>query len=184
MHTAHLLPISPSMHCSWGGVPAWGCTCQGDVLARGDVPAQEVYLPGVCTSLGVYLAGGVPAQGLYLPRGCTCLGGGVPARCKSITLPQTLFAGGKNQPGTASTPLGIGIKEVQSTIKSTRHRLHTLTRSDKGETAHYEITMKCMSLLAFNIQFPSVPTMTLMKEGNTIHYEINQTQPPHHDSHG
>ena len=111
MHTAHLLPVSPSMYCSGDvlsqgvylpmeGVPAQGgctcpvgCTCPGGCTCLGGVPAlglclsrgctcQEVYLPGV------YLPGGVPAQG-------------VPAqvlvppvnrmtdRCKNITLPQT-----------------------------------------------------------------------------------------------
>ena len=50
MHTARLLPVSPSMHCSLGGVPGW-----------------------------VYLPGGVTVQGVYLPRGCTCPGG-VPAQ--------------------------------------------------------------------------------------------------------
>ena len=57
MHTTHLLPVSPSMHCSGGGVPAWGCTCPGQVyLPRGNFP-RGVYLPG-----GVYLPRG------YLPR--------------------------------------------------------------------------------------------------------------------
>ena len=74
-----------------------------------------VYLPTGFTYLGGYLPrGGVPAQGRgtcprvgYLPRGCTCLGVYLPRyspapvnrmtdRCKNITLPQTLFAGGKN----------------------------------------------------------------------------------------
>ena len=45
MRTARLLPISPSMNCSQGGLPAGGCTCWG-----------------------VYLLGVVPA------RGCTCWG--------------------------------------------------------------------------------------------------------------
>ena len=84
MRTARLLPISPSMHCSWGVyllegyLPEGGCTCPGDVPAWGDVPALGVYL----------LVGGVPAQGVYL------LVGGVPAQvppcgqtdtCKNIT---------------------------------------------------------------------------------------------------
>ena len=53
MCTARLLPVSPSMHCSWGegGVPVGG------------VPAREVYPPG-----------GVPARG-YLPGGVYLLGG-------------------------------------------------------------------------------------------------------------
>ena len=55
MHTTHLLPVSPNMHCSWlVFLPGW------------------VYLPKGCTCPGR----GVPAQGEggYLPRGCTCLG--------------------------------------------------------------------------------------------------------------
>ena len=79
MRAIRLLPVSPSMHCSWG-VPARGCTCLGGVPVQGGVPACGVYLPGGwgctcpggctspgrCTCLG---GGGVPAQ-----RGCTCLG--------------------------------------------------------------------------------------------------------------
>ena len=105
MHPARLLPVSPSMHCSRGVgvVPVLG----GCTWSQGDgVPG-----PGGCTwSLGVYLVGG----GVYLVRwvctwseGCTWSWGGVPAqvlppvnrmtnRCKNITLPQTSFAGGKN----------------------------------------------------------------------------------------
>ena len=113
MRTTHLLPVSPSMHCSWGvpaqglclsrevyllrrgvlaqgGVPGQeGCTCPGGVPAQGGVPARVVYLPR-----GVTCPGGVPAQGE-----CTCPGGvpawGVPAQvlprcgqtdtCKNIT---------------------------------------------------------------------------------------------------
>ena len=89
MRTAHLLPVSPSMHCS-GGVPAQGvylrrrCTCPGGCTC-----------PGVCTC----------------PGGCTCPGRGVPAQVLSplwtkflthafenISLPQTLFAAVKNRP--------------------------------------------------------------------------------------
>ena len=29
MRTARLLPVSPSMHCSWGGVPAVGVPARG-----------------------------------------------------------------------------------------------------------------------------------------------------------
>ena len=61
MRTAHLLLVSPSMHCSGG------CTCPGSV----GVPARGVYLPG-----GVYLPSGV----VYLPRGVVYLPGGVPAQ--------------------------------------------------------------------------------------------------------
>ena len=118
MHTAHLLPVSPSMHCSqgvylpWGtcpggvparGVPAQeGCTCQRGVTAWG-VPAQGVYLPK-----GVYLPGEVPARrvcpggylpgGVYLPGGCTCTGVYLPRyyptvnrmtdRCKILPCPR------------------------------------------------------------------------------------------------
>ena len=98
---------------AWGylprGVPAWGCTCPGDVLACGE---GHTCLGGTC--LGVYLLGylsrgstyleGVPAWG----SGSTCLGG-VPAQVlppswteflthatENITLPQTSFAGGNN----------------------------------------------------------------------------------------
>ena len=93
MRTAHLLPVSPSMHCS-GGWTCWGCTflgvyllgvylpgectCQGAVSAKGDVPATG------CTCWGVYPLGGVSASGVYLPRwvylpgGCTCQEGYLP----------------------------------------------------------------------------------------------------------
>ena len=121
MRTAHLLPVSPSMHCLGvylvrgmylvpGGVylPG-GCTCLGGAWSRG------------CTCLGVYLPGGVPAWGCTYPGGYLILAGtwswGVPApggTCPGtpppvnkildthfwkyylITLPRTSFAGGKN----------------------------------------------------------------------------------------
>ena len=60
------------MHC-WGMYLPAVCTClgvpaRGDVPAQGGVPAQRVYLPRV----------------VYLPRGCTCPGvylpGEVPAQ--------------------------------------------------------------------------------------------------------
>ena len=78
MHTAHLLPISPSMHCSRR------CTCLGGVPAQGGVLVQGVYLPGGylpsgnlpgcvpargCTCWWVYLPGGVHAWGVYPPGG-------------------------------------------------------------------------------------------------------------------
>ena len=60
IRTARLLPVSPSMRCFGGGVPA------GGVLAQG------VYLPGG------YLPGGTCPEwgGVYLPGG----GGGVPVQ--------------------------------------------------------------------------------------------------------
>ena len=61
MRTVRLLPVSPSMHCSWG-----------------------VYLPGgVPAGQGVYL----PGEGVYLPRGggCTCQG----VTCRGGTCPGT-----------------------------------------------------------------------------------------------
>ena len=63
MRTAHLLPISPGMHCSQGeGYLVWGV-----YPVPGGVPG-----PGGCTwSWGVYLVpGGVPGPG----------GGGVPGQ--------------------------------------------------------------------------------------------------------
>ena len=65
MHTARLLPVCPSMHCSGvylvlGGYLLGGCT----------------WSRGGCTwSWEVYLPGGVPARGVYLPGGCTWPGG-------------------------------------------------------------------------------------------------------------
>ena len=83
MRTARLLPVSPSMHCSPGVVPAWGvylpvgvyqprgCTCPEWVyLPRGMYLPGGLYLPrGVYLPGGVYLCGDVPARGVYLPRG-------------------------------------------------------------------------------------------------------------------
>ena len=103
MRTARLLPVSPSMHCSQGGVPAqWGCTCPGGgctwpgrgctcpggylprrVPAWGGLPAQGVYLPR-----GVYLRGGCTC-----PRGCTCQGG-VPAQGGGVPAQGCVPAGG------------------------------------------------------------------------------------------
>ena len=66
MRTTHLLPISPSMHCSWGVflpkgkyLPR-GCTCLRGVPAQGRVPARGCTYQG-STCQGVYLLG-VPAQ--------------------------------------------------------------------------------------------------------------------------
>ena len=87
MSTAHLLPVSPSMHCSGGGYLPGGCTCQGVSLVGG-VYLPGGYLPrgmGRCTCLE-----GVPAQkGVPALLGCTCLGG-VPAwgcTCPGVYLP-------------------------------------------------------------------------------------------------
>ena len=68
MRTARLLPVSPSMHLSWG-VYLPGGTCPG-----------RVYLPRGCTCLGVYLS-----RRCTCPEGCTYPGGwcaypGVPAQ--------------------------------------------------------------------------------------------------------
>ena len=62
MHTACLLPISPSMHCSWGSTWLGGVCTWSQIGVPG---------PGGCTwSWGVYLVpGGVPG-----PRGCTWSG--------------------------------------------------------------------------------------------------------------
>ena len=61
--TTCLLPISPSMHCSRGGVPAWvGYPCPGGV------PAWGVYLSrGLYLSRGYTCPGGVCLPGVYLP---------------------------------------------------------------------------------------------------------------------
>ena len=106
MRTTHLLPVSPSMHCSggctlpWrvylpggvylpkgvvpaqGGVPTRGCTCPGGVPAWGGCTYLGVYLPrGGVPAWGEYLSGSVPARGctcrgVYLPRRELCLLGG------------------------------------------------------------------------------------------------------------
>ena len=76
MHTARLLPVSPSMHCSGGwGVPGPRGVC----LVPGGVPG-----PGQCA----WSRGGV-----CLVPGGTCPGTAPPVnritdRCKNITLPQ------------------------------------------------------------------------------------------------
>ena len=121
MRTARLLPVSPSMHCSWGGVPgprgvpsSGGCTCLGGYLvSRGMylVPWGCTWSWG-CTCPGVHLVpGGCTCPGdAPGPGGCTCPWGvpgpgrgtcpGTPSvnrmtnRCKNINLPQTSFAGG------------------------------------------------------------------------------------------
>ena len=94
MRTAHLLPVSPSMHCS-GGCTCWGvylprgvylpirCTCPGVYLSRGLYLPIRCTCPGVYLSRGVYCPEGVPAQGMYLPRGW-----GVPAHRVGVYLPR------------------------------------------------------------------------------------------------
>ena len=105
--TACLLSVSPSMHCSVGGVPGpralpgprgdgpgpgrvylvGGCTWpQGGVPAQGSVSGPEVYL----------VLGCVPAQGGYLPRYSLRPVYRMTNRCKNIILPQTSFSGGNN----------------------------------------------------------------------------------------
>ena len=86
MRTACVLPVSPSMHCPPGGVPArGGFTCQGVSCQGGVPPGRGRTCPwGGCTCEGVYLWGGVPVrgctcEGVYLPWGCTCPGS-VPAQ--------------------------------------------------------------------------------------------------------
>ena len=80
MHTARLLPVSPSMHCS-GGVPGPRGVCtwsQGVYLVPGGVPSSGG-VPGLVGCVpapgGVYLVpgavylvpGGVPGPGRYCP---------------------------------------------------------------------------------------------------------------------
>ena len=113
MRTACLSPVSPSMHCS-GGVPAWsrGCTCLVlggcTCLVLGDTClVWGVYLPGLggvpAWSQGTVTAWshwGVPAWsgGVYLPRYSLPLWTEFLTHAsENITLPQTSFAGGKNQ---------------------------------------------------------------------------------------
>ena len=81
MRTARLLPVSPSMHSSGGGlvvylprgcvltggVPEVGVPARGGCTYLGDVTSQGVYLLGVYL-LGVYLGW------VYLPGGVYLLG--------------------------------------------------------------------------------------------------------------
>ena len=102
MHTAHLLTISPSMHCT-GGVPALGGCLLGGVPVPG--VGGGCLLPGGCLLRGVcLLLGGVCSWG-----GACSHGGGIPSCTEpdtpplnrilhapeNITLPQTSFADGK-----------------------------------------------------------------------------------------
>ena len=88
MHTAHLLTVSPSMHCaggvcSWGGVCFWGMSASGGCL----LPRVGVCFWGMCL-----LPGGIPACPEADPPWTEFL----THATENITLPQTSFAGGKN----------------------------------------------------------------------------------------
>ena len=70
MRTTRLLPVSPSMHCSKGGIPARG----GCIYLEG-VPTQGVPAQGGVPAWGVPALGGVPTQGDVPAQGvCTCPG--------------------------------------------------------------------------------------------------------------
>ena len=91
MRTARLLPVSPSMHCSWGGVPGQGVhlVLGGCTWSQGGVPGlRGVYLVlGLCTwsrgGGGYLVPEGVPGPRgciwswgtAHSPRGCTWLWG-------------------------------------------------------------------------------------------------------------
>ena len=79
MRTACLLPISPSMHCSQGGLPAGG------------VPAREWYLPR-----------GVPAWGCtcwgYLPRYSPCEQNSWHTLLKILPCPNFVAGGNNSNP--------------------------------------------------------------------------------------
>ena len=62
MHTAHLLTVSPSMHCAGGSPCQGGLPCQGVCLAMGGSPCQ----------------GGLPCQGGSVLPGGSALPGGLP----------------------------------------------------------------------------------------------------------
>ena len=80
----------------------WGVYLVGCLPSRGVCPGG-VFEWGGCLHGGVYV-GGVSTWGC-LPRGGVCLTVCTPPapvnrmtdRCKNITLPQTLFVGGKNK---------------------------------------------------------------------------------------
>ena len=108
MRTARLLPLSPSMHCSRGGVPGprGDLPGQGGVSGPGGVPGRGVYLvQGSVPARSVPGQGGVPGQGVYLlgvgvylpggvpgPGGCTCPGG-------MYLVPGGTWSGGCTCPG-------------------------------------------------------------------------------------
>ena len=92
MHTARLLTVSPSMHCTGGSALArgicldWGGVCQH----WGSLPCW-----GFCNCQGASaLPEGVVSQ--HTLRQCPPSSNRMTDRCKNITLPQTSFAGGKN----------------------------------------------------------------------------------------
>ena len=92
MCTARLLPISPSMHCTWGLLPG-GCLLLGGVCSWGFLPVvrgggvcsrEEMSAQGGCLPMvpgGVCSWGGclslVPG-GVSSHRGCLLLGGCLP----------------------------------------------------------------------------------------------------------
>ena len=82
MHTAHVLTVSPSIHC------AGGCLLLGGVCSGGSALGRGAYLPA--PGMGGWY--GIPA--------CTEADPPVTDRMtdrrKNITLPQTSFAGGNN----------------------------------------------------------------------------------------
>ena len=123
MCTACLLPVSPSIHCTWdvsapggrvgGFCSGGGCLLPGEYLPlSGVVPASG---SGGCTCLLSRAVpasgwGGVPASGLGAGGYLLLIRGGVSQhamgqtphpvnkmtdRCKNITLSQISFAGGK-----------------------------------------------------------------------------------------
>ena len=77
MRTARLLPVSPSMHYSGGGVCSLGVSGPGGVWSQG----------------GCLVQGGVVSQHALRQTPPVKR---MTDRCKNITLPQTSFAGGKN----------------------------------------------------------------------------------------
>ena len=95
MRTAHLLPISPSMHFTRRSAP-WGCIPVGCIP-----PTCYLYLPA-CTALGGMLPGGVCSWGLCIPA-YSMHEADTPPREQNDSqtgvktqLSQTLFAGGNN----------------------------------------------------------------------------------------
>ena len=85
MHTARLLTVSPSMHCAGGEVPDPGGAWSG----------------GVCSEGCLVQGGSAPGGGGWwypsMPEADTPPVNRMTDRCKNITLPQTLFAGGNKK---------------------------------------------------------------------------------------